>query len=481
MVATQMVSIQEPLVQQLDVETNQKHTKKKPNFMSANGKYKSLIVILGISFGVIIGLSFLNASFNQNRPASAIETLQLSRESRIINPLPENYHPRSTVIVGIGRKNGTFGSCSGSIIDEFAILTAAHCFFKTFSWEDAPNEKDLEDISSVTIYVGVNEKDLLKRYSSIGSFYLYEEPLNGEQKIKINQTDLTINKAESYKIINLNPHWSKASLNNKSHNPDLIWGDIAVINLKPMNKSINFEKTGTVPVSLFAPGYHTPIPQEKEDIKEWSYEGRLSKVVGYGYTNTDFTKRGLGTNNFVTLGERACEPHLEELIGRARDHGFISKSDKKVSKLNGIFCAKGLVKPLASNVGVQNQNYFFLNLGNSEEFLLNSYKIVPTQICSADSGGPIFSEIETIAANITDNNLYQISKNVQLGLTVLSDHYCDQNFNGFLEVRPYLSWMEQVLPETIFKRIDGRIVPSKEDVDTFNKYKKTVLEWRNVK
>ena len=101
----------------------------------------------------------------------------------------------------------------------------------------------------------------------------------------------------------------------------------------------------------------------------------------------------------------------------------------------------------------------------------------PTQVCFGDSGGPIFTEINTVEVE-DEHLLYQFSNKVQLGVTVWVDAECDKNFNGFVEIEPYLGWMEEVLPNRIFKRIDERIIPSKKQVDTFHKYKSIVLEWR---
>lgn len=84
-----------------------------------------------------------------------------SRKRRMINPRAVEEYPASTVSLEI-RKKGQFSmsTCTGSILHERVILTAAHCIVsreqKVFY---PPNYNQIYGLESITINVGVTESD----------------------------------------------------------------------------------------------------------------------------------------------------------------------------------------------------------------------------------------------------------------------------------------------------------------------------------
>ena len=100
-----------------------------------------------------------------------------------------------------------------------------------------------------------------------------------------------------------------------------------------------------------------------------------------------------------------------------------------------------------------------------------------TQVCSGDSGGPIFMDVNLITIQ-EKTLLYQITKRAQVGVTVWVDTNCSDNFNGFIEIKPYLGWFRDSLDAKAFAEIEERIYPTRQQIELFDTYKKLILDWR---
>ena len=93
------------------------------------------------------------------------EDHKLSRQRRIINPLPIDYSPKSTVLIFIGGKR--IGRATGSILSDRIILTAAHSFTTSGVSSSIPQQKN---VTSISVHIGVRERNLTnyERYKNHG-------------------------------------------------------------------------------------------------------------------------------------------------------------------------------------------------------------------------------------------------------------------------------------------------------------------------
>lgn len=89
----------------------------------------------------------------------------------------------------------------------------------------------------------------------------------------------------------------------------------------------------------------------------------------------------------------------------------------------------------------------------------------------------MFIDVELLSV-VDGSLLYQISKRVQVGLTVWVDTKCVDNFNGFVEIGRYLGWMREVLDGYSFGVIEKRVYPSAGQVELFESYGDIVMAWR---
>ena len=382
-----------------------------------------------------------------NAPGTAL-TDQNARNPRITYPQTfrkDSEEPLNTVLIKIFRKKQdqeNDSSCTGSILHSKVILTAAHCFVSRKGRSDySPNHAELKTIANIKIQIGVSKNENTKWVQMIEIPYW---EVDDDKSVGYGHGGNNSHDKGYKQYVKMNRNWFKSLNEKKAHN--LRHGDLAII-LLPEGKSINFAQTGARPVYLFAPGWHNKIPKNHKSRNEWRITNRNTTVIGYGRVSvTQKHRKGLGWSHFKTIEKSECRQHIRD-IGWDQDIDLLNIKD--------VFCAKGIIGSMM--------------IGGKPH---------KSQICAGDSGGPIFSDILTTEISPTTSHLLQNRIRVQLGISVWVDTNCTQNFNGFLEIEPYLNWIRAVVGKKMFKEIDGRVLPNKNHVANFEKYKDVILGFR---
>ena len=138
---------------------------------------KNISLATSIFFSLLLIIIFISKSSEHGED---VEKQQLKLQKRIINSLDLNIHPVNTVLLEIkkiekisnaerwalsqmGKDNHekkVASTCTGSILNENIILTAAHCFVNRINNEDAPLKEDLNLIYEIIVHVGVKDQDI---------------------------------------------------------------------------------------------------------------------------------------------------------------------------------------------------------------------------------------------------------------------------------------------------------------------------------
>jgi len=355
----------------------------------------------------------------------------LNRSRRIINPIETE--PNSAVFIEINKDHFQgVGSCTGSILSSRIILTAAHCFVsRGQSVHTVPSENQLSHVESIAIYAGLSKTDMSNFIGSRSSH------LHGNEQV-INLSYSDIRRYGINQLIKVNDHWYHSLHDKKIYH--LKHGDIALIVL-PETEELELERLGIQPLGIYAPTWFTtpPTSQIKSSGGEWRIEGRKATAVGYGRTSIyDEQRKGLGKNYFIIKTKKQCTSHI-------RDIGW--DSDDDLMNIQDVFCASGPRTPERS------------------------------QVCSGDSGGPLYIDGKFIELR-RKTELYEITEQVQLGVTIWVDSKCKANFNGFIEISKYLDWVEASIDSDLFDDIESRIKPTRKNVNLYTKYRKIIEDWR---
>jgi len=353
------------------------------------------------------------------------------RKPRMVNPRPDPRFPSYTVSLETVRESAGLSTCTGTILDESVIMTAAHCLIsresRTF---EAPRLDQLYQIEEIKINLGVIERNMV-------NFSKRNFRHKHERQIVLNLKRMS--RGDINNMIKINQHWTTSLADKRVFG--LKHGDIALIKL-PKDKHIIPSKDLKVkPVHLYAPGWHCPMDYEifTEEF-DFKVPGKNKlEGVGYGRTVGGYsTDYGFGYNYFKTIDKKAAKEQIRNMGW----HG-----EENLTNVKDMFFAIG--KPHNTRV---------------------------SQVCSGDSGGPLFFSAPLLEAK--NNTLYQYHQLSQGGITCWVDGSCRQNFNGFMEVAHYVDWIRKNLDLDVWKKVEDRIVPSKTNVELYIQHRDAIKKWR---
>ncbi len=320
----------------------------------------------------------------------------------------------STVMIELQFDDGRTNVCSGTILSERYVLTAAHCFV-TIPMETKP-AYEIPRIQQIEVIIGAkhfreHDDSLLYdyRFNIKGPNFQWSRLVKQKyipgknyslQKISINSTEVGGNVFG--KNIIIHEDWFAKLNNNLKTFEYSKSSDIALIHLP---KPINFSKTNSEPAIIYGgfsrnsrfQGTKTKTDKNSKD----HFNRRIATVAGFGRSSQKFGNDlyPIFVPDFM-VGKFTIDSHK---ISKNK-----SAEQKSVPYLD-TFTAKG---DIIENVW-----------GNRR-----------VQVCKGDSGGPIFVKM------MVETEM----KNVQIGMTVASGNgKCTDGYSEFLSIKDHVSWIEE--------------------------------------
>jgi len=341
---------------------------------------------------------------NTNVPSS------LSRQKRVIHGdkiSPQYDH--SVVLIRVffvdDDNSAKIATCTGTLITQNFVLTVAHCFTRYLP-TGAPPISD-----SNATFVTPDRRAVFKNMDLPSQFWFglhsYEEYVGlakGKKDWK-NYEHVQMVKVKGHNNYHFHPNWAMGEqdrIDNKGQ-----WSDVVLVKMP-------IKITKQTPQAIFAPAQIDWYPNNVKMV-----------VIGFGVTNVE----SMQYNSKITpqkefRGANVQTKTKQWCIKKGRS---LSYSSQKMN-LSDVMCGVGI-------------RSYTRNRKASHGPVKTKAK---QQICVGDSGGPVYVQ-------------YQCENSAtwcwaQLGMVIWVDKYCKKNFNGFLRLNDYVSWMETVVEREIASR-----------------------------